>query len=286
MTKLYIFRNLYKIEYLLLSIIKYYSIAKCPHCGESKYDVVGRKFFFIRILKCVNCLLYYMHPIYKTVISKNFYDRLYAAEDITTEVPTKEELQRLMVSNFEGSPKDYSARLKVLRGLFAKKCPLLLEVGSSWGYFLFQANKYSFKADGVEISSYRREVGKKDLGVNIYSDLTEVQGKYDLIYSCHSLEHFTDISDVFEVFSSLLVLDEGLLCIEVPNIDYENIGKKVFNMMGAVHPLGYCADFFRNNLASYGLELIGVYEDWGSVFKKNVLFSTKGEIIIVAKKIS
>ena len=106
--------------------------------------------------------------------------------------------------------------------------------------------------------------------------------KFDLIFTAHTLEHLTfTVGDIFNKFYTLLN-DKGYLIIEVPYLNLME-SKEIFKIMGAVHPLGFCKNFFVKNLPKYGFEveihygykdLIPGYEDKGDnlvvVCKKGV----------------
>ena len=66
---------------------------------------------------------------------------------------------------------------------------------------------------------------------NIYSDIAEIEGKYDLICGSHSLEHVPDINRYFKIFLNLLNRG-GYLYFEVPNSVEREI---IFNNDREIH---------------------------------------------------
>jgi SAM-dependent methyltransferase len=232
-------------------------------------------------MRCKDCGLFFTIPQYKSWLSENVYDTLYEAEGSTTALPEPDELERFKANVFAGSDKD---SIEVIHAL-QRACPSgsnLLELGCSWGYFLFQAKKAGLEAAGIEISTRRREFGRKLLGVSIAGCFDEIAGRqFDIIYTAHVLEHFTDISTVFEALATHLS-EQGLIFIEVPNFDLEQFGPRILSMVGAIHPLGFDSCFFRRNLAKHGLEVMGIFEAWRDMPNRPVERSAKDVIIVQA----
>jgi 2-polyprenyl-3-methyl-5-hydroxy-6-metoxy-1,4-benzoquinol methylase len=171
--------------------------------------------------------------------------------------------------------------LQKLRAHRLPKRPKLLEIGSSWGYFLHQAREMGFAVTGVEIARRRREFGRQRLGLDIVGDLGELPAgrRYDVIYTAHVLEHFTDLRGVFPRLAALLA-DDGMLFIEVPNFDPQQFGTRCLSIVGAVHPLGFDSEFFRRNLPRHGLELTGLFTSWRDLPDRPTAVSS-GDVIIV-----
>jgi 2-polyprenyl-3-methyl-5-hydroxy-6-metoxy-1,4-benzoquinol methylase len=259
----------------------------CPHCQARESVTLARKYMFIEIRKCQQCLLQFTSPIYKSFFSKEFYDRFYTEDSLTTTMPSLEQLEQLKQTGFRGCEKDFNPRLERLKqfllpdGADAVK---LLEIGSSWGYFLYQARQTGFDPTGVEVASQRRNYGIKQLGVSIVDSFAVLPAAYfDVIYTTHVLEHFTDLSQVFNQCNQHL-RQAGKLIIEVPNFDFERFGAARLPTIGAVHPLGFSSEFFKKNLKAYGFAIQGFWDSW-ETFPDNPLPRSSGDsIILVAEK--
>lgn len=229
----------------------------CPYCGSEPL-VCGKKFFVIDICRCPECGLFFTNPPWVKNLGK-FYDEAYASD--ATLLPKAEDLRVMKEANFRGSPKDSHERLAVIRKLV--RGDRLLEFGSSWGYFLFQARSFGFKPVGVEISGRRASFGRTTLGVEIFHDMESVPGSFDVICAFHTLEHLADLTGVFDRFSERLS-PRGSLIVEAPNVDPGMRGKSVFSTIGRVHPIGFSRLFFEKNLPGHGfpvIEIAGSYED-------------------------
>jgi len=175
-----------KAEFFLQSIVRYGSAARCPYCDSADADLIARKFLVVRIVRCANCGLVFSRPVYRTWLSANFYDRLYSAEGSTTKLPSDAELSQMIVNGFAGTDKHASAQLAALTRI-APAGKRMLELGSSWGYFLAQARAVGWDVTGVEIGATRREFAIRKLGVRSVARFEELASDevFDVIYSSH-----------------------------------------------------------------------------------------------------
>ena len=271
-----------RIEFLLQSIFR--KQLYCPHCGSHEIQKIAKKYGLIRIEKCTECGLFFTSPIYKPLLFPELYDKLYKAEGSTTEMPTSKNLMSLKDREFNGSDKYFGDRIQAIAHY--TKGRNLLEIGSSWGYFLYQAQLHGFNATGIELSDTRRKYGIDNLKVNVFKDIDDVKSKkFDLIYSSHTLEHFTDISTIFSKLSNCLKVG-GKLILEVPNFDWLFIGESILPIIGAVHPLGFSSDFFQQNLPEYGFKIVAFYNSWSDFPDQKAVKSQGDVILLLAEKVT
>lgn len=223
----------------------------CPYCLAADLEIVHRKAYVINICRCKQCGLYWTNPIFRFY---KIYDTLYKGQGLTTDIPECRQLKEVLNSDFKGTDKDYGWFIEWLdKKVKGRK---LLEFGSSWGYFLSQAQKAQFDATGVEISESRRYFAKNNLNVKIVPDLEILISSgelYDTVVTFHTIEHLPSINDIFKKFN-ILLKEGGLLIITVPFINIDK-GKNAFRIIGAVHPLGFCKDFFENNMPKEGFKV-------------------------------
>jgi 2-polyprenyl-3-methyl-5-hydroxy-6-metoxy-1,4-benzoquinol methylase len=265
-----------KLEFLIQSLFTNQKF--CPHCRSKKTHTVTKKYRIIKIQYCDDCGLFFTSPIYKSLFVYDFYNKAYKAEGSTTDMPTSEKLSELINQEFQESDKYFGERIGSLAGFL--KGRNLLEVGSSWGYFLYQAKLQGFNVTGIEISDTRREFGKK-LGVKILKHISELENqRFDLIYTSHTLEHFTDLSTIFTELSNHLEVG-GKLIIEVPNFDFFAAGNSALSIIGAIHPIGFSSEFFQRNLPNYGLKILGFYDSWQN-FPTEKVSKSGGDIVLLA----
>jgi SAM-dependent methyltransferase len=268
-----------RLEFLAQAVVR--REERCPHCGATDLETLARKWAVVRIRRCRLCALAFTDPIYRSRLG-DLYDRLYAGQGSTTELPEAERLAELVASGFAGSDKDFRARVARLRELGPGR--RLLEVGSSWGYFLHQAAAGGFDATGVEIGSRRAEYGRSRLGVRILPGLDALSpGSFDVVYTSHVLEHFTDLSGVFPRLRELLV-PGGALVVEVPHFDWPAGGSEALSFVGAVHPLGFGGEFFRRSLPRHGFELVGFFERWEDLPQRPLPQPRGPNLVCVARR--
>src|SRR3989338_8394028 len=153
-----------RIEFLFQSLFR--GQASCVHCLSNNTQVVVRKYLTLKIRKCSNCHLFFTDPIYRPFISSNLYETLYRGGAVTN-IPAPQILEELKKGNFSGVGKDFSLQLNLIRNLLRGNS--LLEIGSSWGYFLYQAHKFFSDVDGIEISEKRRVYANEFLGTRTHS---------------------------------------------------------------------------------------------------------------------
>jgi hypothetical protein len=243
---------------------------------------VARKNGVVRIRYCQECSLYFTDPIYRSHIG-DLYESLYQAEGSTTTLPDKLTLDALRATNFGQSDKNCAEQVNALQRLTAGR--ELLEVGSSWGYFLHQANVAGFTTVGVEPGRTRREYGVRELGLDIRGSMNAVRGReFAIIYSAHTLEHISEVSTFFSDCHDRLRTG-GLMVIEVPHFDLLNLDKRVLSNIGAVHPIGLSRSFFSQALPKEGFDVVGIYDKWTEVPSNPVSAYREGVLIIVAEKV-
>lgn len=270
-----------RIEFVLQALFR--KQLNCPHCGSKDYNRIARKYISVSIENCNKCNLMFTSPIYKSLIFSELYDKLYKAEGSTTDMPTSEQLSKLTSENFQGSDKYFGDRIKLISQITEGRD--LLEIGSSWGYFLWQAKKMGFQTTGVELSDTRRRFGIDKLDVNLVKTTTELgERKFDIIYTAHTLEHFTDLTKIFQDISDHLKV-AGKVIIEVPNFDFAVHGNSLLSVIGAVHPIGFCSEFFQQNLPKYGLSILGFYDSWKNFPLEKTSKSDGNIVLLVAEKV-
>jgi len=254
----------------------------CPFCHGRQHAVVARKHGVVRIRRCDACSLYFTDPIYKSRVASLYESSLYDAEGSTTSVPRQPELEMLKATMFEASDKNCSNQIGALRHLGAGK--KLLEIGSLWGYFLYQSKAAGCDPVGVEPNRVRRKYGVSELGVDIRGSIEDVPlGDFDVIYSAHTLEHISEPGAFFsECYKRLK--PGGLLTVEVPHFDLALLGTRVLSVIGAVHPLGLSQSFFQVALPWAGFRPLGVYDDWRSILANRTSPLREGVLIIIAEK--
>ena len=196
------------------------------------------------------------YPKNEPEMNITFYQGQYT-EGMTTELPDELTLQRWVITNFTGTEKDISDKVRVVKS----QCPSgrLLDYGCSWGYGITQFCNAGFDAMGYEISLARARFGRERLGAKIVESrdaLAELPDQgFDVIFANHVLEHLQDPRTAFEDWSRL-VKPDGVVMVFVPNAGGEkasSLGTGWGPMIGEKHPLAIDAAFLYLNLPKHGL---------------------------------
>lgn len=161
---------------------------RCPNCGEKSNTVVDRKWIFTTLRRCPGCRLLFRTPCTPKKEQREFYQKAYA-QGFTTELPNDDDLANLIKTGFQGTPRDYQDYLCLLKNLGLSSGATILEFGCSWGYGAWQMRKAGYEVTAYEISKPRCQYARQKLGIPAFQDLTEIQKKFDVVFSAHVLEH-------------------------------------------------------------------------------------------------
>lgn len=107
------------------------------------------------------------------------------------------------------------------------KNPTVLDMSSARGHFIEYISQYSpieitgFEQDKYMVESYIDTNKFNILNID-YRDYDKNKF-FDLIYSCHTLEHYSNPIQYFEFINNHLH-EDGLLLLDVPNLDVVNTG--------------------------------------------------------------
>jgi 2-polyprenyl-3-methyl-5-hydroxy-6-metoxy-1,4-benzoquinol methylase len=223
----------------------------CPACACKNAGLVDRKGVH-RLYECISCHLLYRFPGESKVELDNFYQADYAEPGLTTHLPSDQELAALIESKFIGSPKDFSYHIKIFGALGLKPEMRILDYGANWGYAAFQFREAGFSVDAFELSRKRAAFGKK-LGLNIETNSSNIKGGYDLIYSCHVLEHVSNPRDI--LWQQMRLLNpNGLIVAHTPNGSSayrKNNPKEFRKSWGRVHPILLTDKFIAAEFSKY-----------------------------------
>lgn len=242
--------NLDFVNYLLGGAYRRVNQSKvCPCCGSIKGLVVDRKLFHC-LIECSKCRILHRYPAESASVMADFYQEGYEEPGITTELPTDKVLESFLANNFKGSPKDFSYHIEIFKSLGLKAGNKLLDFGANWGYATYQFKKAGFDTDAFELSRPRAAYGEK-LGVHISTKYPEMKEQYDMVYSCHVLEH---IPNPLKAIQNMLAMVKvgGMVVGHTPNgsLDFRNRIPKLFHRLwGRVHPVLLTDQFVSTNFS-------------------------------------
>ena len=172
-----------------------------------KFNVEYDKKYFgnIDIFNCEQCQICFAQPMPDNKTLDDYYGFIYRAKnrphDIDDECP----------------PSILKSRLEILE----KKIDLsniknVLEIGAGNGAFgKLLKDKHNINIFCIEPDSFVRDV-LSNRGYKFFDEKKDVETKFDLILSFHSLEHFNSMENFFNLFEKVLNKNSTIF-IEVPN---------------------------------------------------------------------
>lgn len=226
----------------------------CPYCGESEeLGLLRRKKWIMDILQCRKCLLMYRWPCDSVAENRKYYQKRYVSA--VTHLPDAHAVAEMKARCFKGYPNlDLSAKIQVLKAV--KASGRVLDYGCSWGYGVYQLLAEGFDATGFEISEPRADYGRRNLGVRIVSDQSELLrmggARFDVVFTNHVLEHLPAISSSFDLFRDVLVAG-GVIMNVLPNFTWLMATTDAeWRWIGEDTPIAPTVEFFRRNLPRHG----------------------------------
>lgn len=230
----------------------------CPNCGSEKFDVslkskdnrFGKDGKVFTIVKCKNCGLSYINPIFLENELGQFYG-------VDFYLGNKSYLNK--VSNIISLIKT-SSLMKVI-GKY-KKNGKVLDVGCGLGGLVSSFIKYGYDAYGVEINKDSKQFIENKLRKKIiFNDLKKANFKkknFDIITTTHVLEHVYDLKSFLEEIKNNLK-DDGFFYIRVPNsnfFEYKIFKNYAYNLEVPRHLLFFTRQSLEIVLKNAGFEKI------------------------------
>lgn len=237
--------------------------ALCPSCGAADGERIDWKGFH-ELRECAACQLLFRFPYESSDEQSRFYQSDYAQRGLTTDLPDEATLGRLLQTNFEGTEKDFSRVIRLLRALAIPAGARILDFGANWGYGVHQFNRAGYSAVGFELSRSRASFSSK-LGVVVLSGDEELRdrGPFDVVFSSHVLEHTPDPAEVIRRQLDLLV-PGGFLIALTPNgsAQYRGASPRAFHLSwGQVHPVLITDRFLSAILPTSGRLFLGALSE-------------------------
>lgn len=176
----------------------------CPSCGHlNAGHVLDRKWVITSLRRCEGCRLLYRVPTMTPSENEKIYQTKYV-EGFTTELPDTATLQKLIATNFKGSPKDYIVYLDVLHALGVREKAKIYDFGCSWGYGTYQLATAGFDVEGYEISLPRARFAANKLGICLRNPEAVPEGSLDVFFSAHVLEHVPSVQALLALAGRIL----------------------------------------------------------------------------------
>lgn len=225
----------------------------CPLCGGTERPVVSttdRHGNSLTTVICMDCGIVTNDPIPGDEELAAFYRQDYRTEYKGAAEPRMRQVWR----NFRGT----EGHIRDFRNYYEgrKRC---LDLGSGSGEFIYLAGRIGIDCLGIEPNDGYSAYCREKLGLNVLSQTLEesefADGSFDLIRLSHVMEHMPDPVRSLKVLRQWLA-DDGILYIEVPNIDRDATHK----MRGKIFHFGHIFNFSPWTMRMTAL-LAGLEED-------------------------
>lgn len=197
----------------------------CYVCGKShfsKVDGTVRDIPRMPIFKCSNCGLVFLGS------NSHIDDSFYQKSNMYTNKPTWEE-------HLEACRDDDMRRASFLLPLTEGK--EVLDIGCGAGGFLLYSKETSSRVVGVDLDSLYLSL-IADQGIDTFEDISEVEGKFDVITLFHVVEHLKDPREFLTEVVDRVCKKDSRIIVEVPNANdalltvFENKEFKEFTYWG------------------------------------------------------
>lgn len=256
----------------------------CNLCGNNETKLLFDKDGYKHV-KCNSCGLIYVNPRLK--------DPTEALDSFYTSDKTPDDFTKDLISrNYSVKrQKKFCAELKKIERY--RKLNKLLDVGCSFGGFLYAAKNSGWEAKGVEVTYEVGKHGKELHDLDIFFGTLEeapfTASSFDVIRLNNIIEHIPGPSEFFTKINSLL-RKGGLLVVSTPNYDSLSVlvcGKKWIYFDGQHHLFLFTPTTLKKLLAKSGfttkhISTKGFHTKTGNNTSQNLI---KGILLKLLKKI-
>lgn len=223
----------------------------CKLCGSTRHETVSTKDRHgkpLTTILCLGCGIITNDPIPSDEDLAAFYRTDYRKDYKGADKPRMRQVWR----NFQRLERHVQANRDVYAG--RKR---FLDLGSGSGEFSFLAKRMGMECQAVEPNEAYAAYSRDELGLNVATQTLEetefADGSFDLIRLSHVLEHMRDPVRSLSVLRRWLS-DDGVLYIEVPNIEQEAALKMHGKMFHFGHIFNYNPVTLRLAAGLAGLE--------------------------------
>jgi SAM-dependent methyltransferase len=190
-----------------------------------------------KIVRCADCSLLFLNPMYSDEELSAFYPRdYYAYQNKSRQDPWKEILKRLAGLQIRTKDPQFPVPGR------------MLDLGCGTGWFLRGMREQGWEVHGVEINSAAAELGRKEACLNIFGGTLKQanfpSNYFDYLRANHSFEHISCPGETLDEIRRVL-RPGGRLFLGVPNVAGLNarIFRQYWWYLGApVHPFTYSVE--------------------------------------------
>jgi 2-polyprenyl-3-methyl-5-hydroxy-6-metoxy-1,4-benzoquinol methylase len=222
-----------------------FEYVNCDYCGSENFRTILTSVDYynnipgeFQIVKCTNCNLIYTNPRPKKKIIDKFYPD--TARYLQPQTPNFsgifEKIKRIVLEIYYGYSNKTNLLLKIIYfpalifsyNWIKSQCipkyiknGKLLDIGSSYGLFLYEMKNFGWHVKGIETNQGAVDYGIDKLGLDIVKssiDDFEAAEKYDVVTLRMVLEHVFHPMDTLRKVKDFIKKD-GTLIFSVPNIN-------------------------------------------------------------------
>ena len=160
-----------------------------------------------KLIECQNCNLIYQEQIPDKKFSRELYENYIDKKD-----------SLLKKNDYEQKYyKKLYYEINLIKGVLKKKNEeiSILDYGAGWGFWLQFLKKNNFNVYAYEVSETRINFLKKN-NIQLISDITNTDNKFDFIYSEETFEHISNPKETLINLSKILKVD-GFIMLRFPS---------------------------------------------------------------------
>lgn len=176
------------------------------------------------IVQCNNCGLIYTNPRAKSAEENYFGDATIFFNEAKLIFTGKRNHHR---------DRNYEYELKHIK--IFKPNGKLLDIGCNMGFFLRKAREFGYEVQGIEPSPSLSKIATEQFNLNVQNSFFEKgilpPKSFDIITMIDVFEHVTNPLELLHTAYEVLN-DAGILCIKVPNGNYNLLKLKLAKLLG------------------------------------------------------
>ncbi len=196
----------------------------CPVCDKDNSSYICNERGSIGIVKCNSCNLIYVNPRVKNSTT-NYHGKseIYAEE------------ARLIFNGKKRHHRDVNYEYELKKIQSYKRSGKLLDIGCNMGFFLRKARDLGFDSYGIDASPSLSDIARTRFGLNVKTSFFSAQeyeaNTFDVVTLIDVLEHISNPVALLKEVNHVLN-DNGIVCIKVPNGNYNYLKFKILNFLG------------------------------------------------------
>lgn len=260
----------------------------CDFCGSKDHEIILKSKDFVfgivpgesNIVRCLNCNLVYTNPRLTSDALNSYYSKItkFGNYEEIKDINSKSTflnkyLNRSMLTeyfNYPLSKKNIFKKIRLfppymrIRKKYNKSYTIpqyikkgkILEIGCSYGTYLYLLRKLGWEVYGVELSDEAVRFARDKLKLNVQKKIptnSEVKEKFDLIYLRMVLEHMESPKETLKQCYGLLK-PKGRIILIIP--DFSGLEVKLYKRYAYPLQVPYHLYHFTPNVIKNYLKLI------------------------------